>query len=582
MKKIIEKESKNSKKLWDFINKKLGKKQKSNEKIKYLYDQNKCKITEPAAMANVMNEFLANIGTELTSSIIHPPGSRLKLPTRNCKTIFLYPTSRSEVVNIISQLKVKSGGVDKIHTKTLLVLLPCITDPLVHIINLSIEKSIWPDKLKCAEIRPVHKSKEKSNPSNYRPISLISNIAKIFETIIYNRLLNFITNSNILSNKQFGFMKKLGTKDALNYVTNILYEKMDNSTPIAIAFLDLAKAFDCVNHEILLEKLSRYGIRGSAHKLLTSYLNNRYQRVKVNDSVSDFTLVKLGVPQGSILGPFLFIIYINDLLKSLPENVIISFADDTVVLAFDKLWSEVERKLNSSLETISTWLACNKLVLNTDKTVFMTFGNYCNSVPGENEIIVKVKNKIIERVEVCRYLGIYIDYRLTWKAHIEYIISKSKYLIFLFYKLSQIMNTETMRIIYYALFHSLATYGIIAWGGAYTTNLSLLQNIQNRILKIVNKNKFVVSNNPLNLSQTFSYEALRYHFSTLKNLFVHSNSITRNKSIQLPNRKRNISSKNSYIKAIQLFNTLPNELKTLISPASITKQLKKWIKMQPI
>ena len=459
--------------------------------------------------------------------------------------------------------------------KTLKILSEHIVEPIVHIINQSIGKSTWPDALKCADITPIYKAKGRHFISNYRPISLISNIAKIFEKIIYHRILGFINKSKILSKKQYGFMKNIGTKNALNYVTNLIYEKLDKRTPIAATFLDLAKAFDTVNYKILLSKLYNYGIRGSAHKLITSYLQNRQQRVKVNGQISEHCEVNTGVPQGTILGPLFFILYINYLLTSMPDDLIISFADDTVVFATEKTWSSVELKMNNYLSIIYKWLAINKLSLNVDKTVCMKFGSYVNSVPSNFDILINGCK--LKRVKQCKYLGIVFDYRMTWEEHIKYLINKTKYLVFIFREFSEIMLTDTLRTIYYALFHSIINYGIIAWGGVYSINQYMLQRVQNKILKLVNKNKLIIDKNPLNLEQLFAYESLIFHYEELSDRFIRSSSTTRNKSIPLPQRYKEVSSKNSCMKAISLFNSLPNELKIISNLISRKTKLKRWI-----
>lgn len=275
-----------------------------------------------------MNSYFCNVGFELSKKI-QPPDTELKLPHVNPKSMFITPTTINEIVHIIKNLKLKNGGVDNINTKTIVILANFLSEPLAHIVNLCIEKAIWPDALKRAVIKPIHKGKDKHTTSNYRPISLISNLAKIFEKIIHHRILNFIIKHKILSKQQYGFMKNLGTKDALNYITNLIYEKLDKSTPIAITFLDLAKAFDTVNHKILLDKLYNYGIRGKAHEHILNYLQNRKQCVKCNDYVSDYCEINTGVPQGTVLGPLLFILYVNDLLTSIHGDLIVSYADDT-------------------------------------------------------------------------------------------------------------------------------------------------------------------------------------------------------------------------------------------------------------
>ena len=337
------------------------------------------------------------------------------------------------------------------------------------------EKGIWPNELKKAEITPIHKAKDKHSPNNYRPISLISNIAKIFEKLIHLRLLSFFNKYKIISDKQFGFRKNKSTKDALNLITNLIYDQLDSSEPIAVTFLDLAKAFDTVDDQILLDKLYNLGIRGNAHKLLKSYLTNREQRVKINSKKSTFKTINIGVPQGTILGPLLFIIYINDILQTLPDNSIISYADDTAVIVNGKNWTEVETKMNNYLHKLANWLALIKLSLNTDKTVYLEFGNNCNSTPKNMNI--SIHNKQIQRVDNTKYLGVIFDSNMKWDVHISNIYNRTKYLMFTFYKLSKIMPINNMKMLYYALFHSRISYGIIAWGGAYPNRTRILQSL---------------------------------------------------------------------------------------------------------
>ena len=186
-----------------------------------------------------------------------------------------------EVTKIIQGMELKMNGFDVINAKVLKELADVIVDPIVHIINLCIGTVIWPDSLKCAEINPIFKEDDKSLPNSYRTISLISNLAKMLEKIIFNRLFSFIQKPKVLSPQQFSYIKKIRTKDALFKITSLLTEKIDETNRASITFLDLAKAFDAINHNILLKKLNRNGIRGHASKLLRSYLSKRKQRVKI-------------------------------------------------------------------------------------------------------------------------------------------------------------------------------------------------------------------------------------------------------------------------------------------------------------
>ena len=193
--------------------------------------------------------------------------------------------------------------------------------------------------------------------------------------------------------------------------------------------------------------------------------------------------------------------------------------------------------------------------------MYITFDNYCNSAPLDFNL--QLNNLNIQRAENCKYLGVYIDYKINWGLHIEKIIKKTKYLIFIFHKLAELMQQKTLIIIYYALFHSVISYGIIAWGGAFPNQIIILERLQTKILKIINKDKFVTNNYPRNIHQRYGLESLLYHYDSLKSSFIMSNSKTRNKSLQLPKMDKKASNKSSYLKAICLFNSLPNDLKVL-------------------
>ena len=213
-----------------------------------------------------------------------------------------------------------------------------------------------------------------------------------------------------------------------------------------------------------------------------------------------------------------------------------------------KILEKVENKIYETLHKISIWLAHKKLSLNTNKTVYIEFGNQVDSTPKNLDI--SIQGTKIKRLDSAKYLGIIFDSHMRWNEHIEYIYNKTKYLIFIFYKLSELMSTNTLRIVYYALFHSITSYGIIAWRGAYSNSKNLLNRLQIRLLKIINKNKFSDDKNPMNIDQIFTYESLSYHYEDLQTVYINSRSTTRKKNIQIPRRCLTISIKNSYIRAI--------------------------------
>lgn len=564
---------KDSKNVWNYINSKLNRKKTNKGKVNSIeYNGNKYESLDD--IGNIFNNFFADIGETLANNINVPRGENPELPKRHDNSFYLHYTNSSEIEKIIKSLKNKAGGVDGISVKVLKLVAGYILTPLEHIFNLCIFKAEWPSALKIAEIIPIHKSGNKLLPTNYRPISLISNIAKIFEKLIHKRLYSFIDKQKILSSKQFGFRKNMGTKEALITLVDKITDGLDNNKKVIATFLDLAKAFDTVNHPILLKKLARYGIRGLPLLLIKSYLTNRKQYVNIDGHYSGLTDLKMGVPQGTVLGPLLFILYINELLEQFPESPISSYADDTVIISTEDSWSEAEKQMNIYLDKVHRWLALNKLSLNVLKTVYIAFGSYNDSVP--DSLNVHICNASINRVYYCKYLGLFMDSRLKWEHHIQYLVKKTKYLIYVFAKLAKSINADILLTIYYSLFHSIGTYGIVAWGGAYSSALINIQKTQNRLLKIASRK----SNNlifPLSLKETYLLEAIVIDYKILSKNYKNSLSKTRNKII-LPEANKTLALKSHNFISAKIFCTFNHQMKIMdIDKFKLKKKVKEWM-----
>lgn len=300
------------------------------------------------------------------------------------QSIFLNPTTACEITTIIAGLKNSdSKGYDELSVCLLKKCSYELVLPLTSIFNQSILEGTVPDQLKIAKVVPVYKSENRSLVSNYRPISVLPAISKILEKLVYNRVIDFINEHNILNDSQYGFRKKYSTYMALIDLTDSISECIDTGDVTVGIFLDLAKAFDTVNHKILLGKLSHYGIRGTALDWFCSYLNNRLQYVCVNKVNSSYKQICCGVPQGSILGPLLFLLYINDLPKVSTYFKFIMFADDTNIFAKGKDIDNLVNNINYELEHISKWFGANLLSLNVKKTNYIIFGNK-NSISKNN------------------------------------------------------------------------------------------------------------------------------------------------------------------------------------------------------
>lgn len=470
---------------------------------------------------------------------------------------------------------------DHINATILKLLNVNICEPLLIIFNKCIAQGKWPEHFKRAEVIPIFKAGEKSKTNNYRPISLISNLAKIFERMIHNRFTEFFNEFNIISNNQFGFRKGTGCDNALASITEFIYNRLDLTKPVIATFLDLVKAFDTVNHEILYDKLYRLGIRGLALDLIKSYLKNRIQVVNVNGNISSCEYLNIGVPQGSILGPLLFLIYINDLLDSIPNCIIVSHADDTVTLCSEDDWNETAIAMNLSLEQVFQWLVNNQLTINVQKTVYITFANSISTLPDNIQIIIN--DSVLQNVTHTKYLGVIIDRHLRWREHINDICNRTKYLIFIFAKLKKNLSIKSLITIYYGLFHSIANYGVIGWGSAYESALSPLLMLQKRIIKVIMQSTEQVQNNcnscqVLNIIQNYILVVLVYNYDKLTSSYQTLNVPTRHKLLRLPAVNKEVGKKTNMYTAITYYNTLPQELKNLKVRKKVMKnKIKKWI-----
>lgn len=495
----------NIKRTWDGIKSIINISKRSKTCPSQLLDHKHVLNETPAGIANTFNTYFTSVGNSLDSKIRSTSKNfREYMPSCATGSFFMNPTDTSEIVEIINSLITsKATGPHSIPTHILKIGSSLLASPISYIINQSFNQGIVPDVFKLAKVVPVYKSGSADICSNYRPISLLSNISKIIEKATHRRLYEFLEKSNVIYDLQFGFRKEHSTNHALvNLVSNV-NDVLDRGEFACGLFLDLQKAFDTVNHQILLHKLETYGIRGVCLSWFSSYLNGRKQYVAVEDTNSYTSLVDIGVPQGSILGPLLFLVYINDFHNCLSSGVAQHFADDTAIVFNGLAIKKMKLMMSREISKIDDWLCANRLSLNAAKTEIILFrpvNKRCQS-----NFNLKIKNTKIFLSNKVKYLGVVLDPHLSWRYHLSDLSKKLTRANGFLSKIRYFVDTPTIISLYYSLFQSHLTYGCLAWGLTCKNSLSRILSLQRRAIKIIS---FSGYNNPSPHSTSYLFSRL--------------------------------------------------------------------------
>ena len=392
-----------------------------------------------------------------------PPDFNQFLSNPVKSTIFLSPITKEEILEIINKLD--NHKCSDISPKLLKHLSASFSRVLCYLFNSCMLAGVFPDELKIAKVIPLFKTGNRNSVSNYRPISILPTLSKIFEKLINKRIYEFLETHNIIYNCQFGFRQKHSTIHAVQTAVTSVIKSVNVSNQIMGIFIDFSKVFDTIKHDILLKKLNHYGIRGIALELINSYLCNRKQYVYYdNQCYLDLSDISVGVPQGSVLGPLFFIVYVNDIINCMDSSIkFVMFADDTNIFVSAKTSEDLYSKANALLNNLRYYIDANYLHINLKKSKYIHFKS-CRARINTYPLIYD--NFILEQVKSIKFLGIIISDTLVWNEHIKFIINKLSKISGSLYKLARCIPGNMRKMIYLALINSQLIYGITIWGSA--------------------------------------------------------------------------------------------------------------------
>lgn len=538
-------------------------------------------------ISNNYNDYLLKVVPELMNNHIRQMEWHSNFQKNN--NIFrLKPVSTEEILKFNQKIKNKhSSGDDEIPTNLIKLSVPVIVDVICYIINNSLNEGIFPEQLKLSLIKPLYKNKGNAEIlNNYRPISLLPGFSKLFEIAMCDQIMKFMR--KLLSDNQHGYLEGRSTQTALfQFIGSILGHLEEGKMALGI-FLDLSKAYDCLDRELLIKKLELYGIRGNALRWFESYLSQRTQRVivKKNNIASKSRIMQntVGIPQGSILGPILFIIFVNDLNFEINNeySTITAYADDTNLLVGGEQVHDIVNNAKDIFSTSKNWFDNNKLLLNKEKTGTILFRTKL-SRKEKPEFIELDENQLTIQKNT-KFLGIYIDEFLDWSAQIEYLSSKLNRTCYCLRIVSRYLNETARKTLYFANFEASARFGIIFWGT--NSKIQKIFVIQKRVLRVLYNMPYLEScrgifksNRILTIFGLYIFDTILFFHKNRSNMKVQSqhNYNTRTNDLNYPIHRLTLSEKSPHYMGIKFYNKLSDDIKTVPTENKFKRKVKKLL-----